>query len=109
MTKHDDTPDLSRRRALTRIGSIALAAYSVPAFTTLSAAHASSSGASAPSAPSEPSAPSAPSAPSSSSGPSRSSSSSSSSSSGNRITVTEEECNALGGTYDAGFKYCTLK
>jgi len=40
MTDKPDT-DLSRRRALTRIAALALAAYSVPAVTTLSQARAS--------------------------------------------------------------------
>lgn len=42
MTKQDDTA-LNRRKALARIGGLAVAAYTVPAFTTLSMARASSS------------------------------------------------------------------
>lgn len=37
---------LSRRRAITRLGALALGAYTIPAFTTLSLAEAKSSGSS---------------------------------------------------------------
>lgn len=41
MTDNTDKT-LSRRKALTRIGGVAFAAYTIPAFTMLSVAHASS-------------------------------------------------------------------
>ena len=41
MTNNTDKT-LSRRKALTRIGGVAFAAYTIPAFTMLSVAHASS-------------------------------------------------------------------
>ena len=70
MTENNDP--LSRRKLLGRIGLLAAAGYSIPAFTTLSMAQAGSgsSGASGGSAPSEASAPSEPSEPSAASDPS---------------------------------------
>ncbi len=59
MTKNTKTEALSRRKLLGRIGVLAAASYSIPAFTTLSVAQAGSGasggGGSAPSAESAPS------------------------------------------------------
>lgn len=79
MTKDiEDKTVLSRRLALGRLGLLAATAYTIPAFTTLSMAHAGSrssapSKVSKPSEPSTPSAASDPSAPSEPSAPSRAS------------------------------------
>ena len=75
-----DQTMMTRRKALRRLGSVALFAYSVPALTTLSVAHASS-GASNASNASEASDPSDPSDPSDASNASNASSSSGPSSS----------------------------
>jgi hypothetical protein len=64
--------DLSRRHLIARIGTLAVAAYTVPAFTTMSMAHASS-GASAASSQSSASEQSAQSSTSTASGQSKSS------------------------------------
>lgn len=70
-TMSDQPNDISRRRALRRIGALAMTAYAAPAFTTLSVSHArvddynsSSSSASEPTNPTEPTAPTKVSAPS---------------------------------------------
>ncbi len=75
--KKSDTSEqgISRRKAIGRIGLLATAAYTVPAFATLSMAHASgssgvSSASNGTSTPSIASTPSAPSTPSVASGPS---------------------------------------
>ncbi|NDW54299.1 hypothetical protein [Aliiroseovarius sp. PrR006] len=107
MTKEDDKV-FSRRKALTRIGGLALAAYSVPALTTLSAAHASSAP-SAASAASEASDPSPASDPSEASEPSEASVPSESSGPSGPRVVTAEECEAGGGTVverEDGVKVC---
>lgn len=98
----DNTPnDVSRRHMLTRIGTLAAVAYTVPAFTTLSMAHASSgasSAASARSAPSDRSKASDPSEASLASRPSRASDPSPASrSSGASDTA---ECEAAGGIWN---------
>jgi len=94
---------LSRRKAMTRLGGAALAAYTIPAFTMLSAAHAASS-VSASSAPSPASTASPASAPSSASGASTASGASEASTpsatsgpSGPRQIMTRGECEAAGG------------
>ena len=69
MTSKKDTPSLSRRQLLGRLGLAAGAAYVAPVMLHMSPAHAS--GASAASGASSPSPASGPSAPSSPSGPSR--------------------------------------
>lgn len=110
---------LSRRKAMTRLGGAAFAAYTIPAFTMLSAAHAASSvsssstpsagsTASVTSAPSDGSGPSDTSGPSDVSGPS--SISSPSGPSGPARIMTTEECEAAGGEVvineDDGTKRC---
>jgi hypothetical protein len=94
----------SRRKALSRIGAFATAAYTIPAMTTLSIAHASdaskaskASKASEPSEASEPSDPSAPSEPSMASG-----------ASDVEAAANSDECAAAGGTWDDTAGACSL-
>lgn len=87
----DTSKDLSRRRLLARIGTLAVAGYTAPALTTISVAHAASgsSSASSASSPSEPSSMSSASSPSEPSDPSEASAASNA-----------EDCAENGGTWD---------
>ena len=103
----ENPKELSRRKMLARIGTLAAAAYTVPAFTTMSMAHASDGG-SAASANSSASSPSEPSEPSEASGASSSSSGASSSSSSASLPSNSEDCLEDGGTWDETTGVCTL-
>ena len=100
VTDHTDDTVLNRRKALARIGTFALAAYTVPALTTLSAAHASSSSSSS----------STPSTPSASSGPSGSDDSKGTDDSGSWGGDSKGACEAIdvGGTWDETTGTCML-
>lgn len=86
----DEQNTLSRRNMLTRIGTLAAVAYTAPAFTTMSMAHASDGG-SAASSNSSASSPSEPSEASEASAPS-----------------SAESCADAGGTWDAATGTCLL-
>lgn len=107
-----DTPnDLSRRKMLARLGTLAAAAYTVPAFTTMSMAHASDGGSAASanssaSSPSEPSEPSEASAPSEASGPSDPSGASEASMASGPSNA--DDCSDSGGNWDDAAGTCTL-
>lgn len=120
-TMTDKTTAVSRRQLLTRIGGLAAAAYTVPAFTTMSMAHASDgssspspnspasapSNPSAPSTPSDPSGPSKPSAPSNPSAPSTPSMSSGPSDSSSDANGCAAGTSWDGRTYNASGKVCS--
>ena len=91
------TSELSRRALLTRIGGLAAAAYTVPAFTTMSMAHASS-GSSAASSNSSASSPSEPSEPSEAS--EASDASKASDASGVSVASGPSDCESMGGTWN---------
>lgn len=98
MTDNTDKT-LSRRKALTRIGGVAFAAYTIPAFTMLSVAHASS-GVSASSEASDASDASDASEPSDTSTPSDASTPSGVTSPTGPSGMTAEDCFDQGGTVE---------
>ena len=107
----ENPKELSRRKMLARIGTLAAAAYTVPAFTTMSMAHASDGG----SAASEQSAASSMSEASEASDASEASEASSVSSASESSSASlpstvsgPSSCEAIGGTFDYEANVCRI-